>query len=235
MGRVLVLEDNPDLLDDVCFQLRHAGYQVEGLLHDRALDAALQQFAPDLLVLDLGLPGEDGIDIATRLRAQCPQLGIIMLTARTTLEQRLLGHARGADHYLCKPVEMQELLAVTAALLRRLRQATPVPAQTVWVLDLLARQLRTPTGVVIELTANESCLLACLSAAPGHHAGREELVAALGQKLVHYDERRLETMLSRLRRKIGLALGDVPPLKAWRSKGYVFAAPLRQTSPSAPH
>ena len=78
------------------------------------LAAALANFAPQLLLLDLGLPGEDGLSIAARMRQQHPQLGIVMLTARTQLHERLLGHDQGADHYLCKPVELAELLAVIA-------------------------------------------------------------------------------------------------------------------------
>jgi len=220
--RILVIEDHPDLLEELCFQLRHHQHEVLGLPDGDSLEAALANFAPQLLLLDLGLPGEDGLSIAARLRQQQPQLGIIMLTARTQLHERLLGHDQGADHYLCKPVELAELQAVITSLSRRL----PDLAAPFWQLRRADSSLLCPQGAVISLSHNESLLLQCLQQAAEHQASREELIRALGEDPYLYDERRLEAMISRLRRKISQASGTGCPLKAWRNKGYSFSARL---------
>lgn len=222
MTRILVIEDNQDLLEELCFQLRHHQHDVLGLPDGSTLETALANFAPQLLLLDLGLPGEDGLSIAARMRQQHPQLGIVMLTARTQLHERLLGHDQGADHYLCKPVELAELLAVIASLSRRL----PDQAAPPWQLRRADSSLLCPQGKTISLSHNESLLLHCLQQAAEHQTSREELIRALGEDPYLYDERRLEAMISRLRRKISQASGTECPLKAWRNKGYSFSARL---------
>lgn len=223
MTRILVIEDNHDLLEELCFQLRHHHHEVLGLPNGDSLEAALANFAPQLLLLDLGLPGEDGLSIAARLRQQQPQLGIIMLTARTQLHERLLGHDQGADHYLCKPVELAELLAVITSLSRRL----PDLAAPFWQLRRADSSLLCPHGMVISLSHNESLLLHCLQQAAEHQASREELIRALGEDPYLYDERRLEALISRLRRKINQSTATTCPLKSWRNKGYSFSAHLQ--------
>jgi len=225
MSRILLVEDNPDLRDELCFQLRHHGHEVLGLADGQQVDAQLAAFAPHILLLDLGLPGEDGLSIAARLRRQQPLLGIIMLTARTQLHERLQGHEQGADHYLCKPVELAELLAVLDSLQRRLTSLQP--ASDSWQLDALGLRLLSPAGVNIALSRNECLLLQALHQADAHQASRSVLIEALGENPLHYDERRLEALVSRLRRKISQAHASPCPLKSWRNHGYLFAASLR--------
>ncbi|MGN6827495.1 response regulator transcription factor [Paucibacter sp. M5-1] len=225
MSRVAVIEDSPDLLDDVLFQLRHAGFDAEGAADAAGCRALLASFQPQMLVLDLGLPDEDGLALARWLRASRPQLGIVMLTARTSLRERLAGHEGGADHYLCKPVDAEELLAVLRSLERRLR-LSELPA---WVLDLHQLELRLPAGPgePLPLNAVEACILATLARAPLRRASRRELVEALGEDWLLYDERRIETVLSRLRRKIAVATGAEAPLRTLRGFGYAFVEGLR--------
>lgn len=227
MSRILLVEDNPDLRDELCFQLRHHGHEVLALADGQQVDAQLTAFAPHILLLDLGLPGEDGLSIATRLRQQQPLLGIIMLTARTQLHERLQGHAQGADHYLCKPVELAELLVVIESLQRRLSAVLPATRRDVWQLDVPGLRLRSPDSSVIDLSQNECLLLQALLRADAQQASRPALIKALGENPLHYDERRLESMISRLRRKLSQAGVSSCPLKAWRNHGYLFAARLR--------
>ena len=234
MIRIAVVEDNADLLDDVVFHLERAGYRVAGYPHGAALDAdlaGLAPFDPQLLVLDLGLPGEDGLAIARRLRRARPPLGIVMLTARTALDDRIAGHDSGADNYLCKPVEMEELIAVVGARARRLvptdeRRGEGAAGAAAWRYLVARHTLIAPAGEEIELTASEATLIRLLAAADGQQASRNQLVAALGQDHITYDYRRLEAIVSRLRRKLDRHAAPARPLRALRNQGYVFLEPL---------
>lgn len=122
---IVIVEDNNDLLDDLLFGLEHAGLNARGVTSATALDDLVGggAFIPDLLILDIGLPGEDGHSIACRIRADQTALGIIMLTARSDTREKLKALDGGADHYLVKPVSIDELVAVIRALGRRIPAA----------------------------------------------------------------------------------------------------------------
>jgi len=220
--RIAVVEDNPDLLDDVLFELRHAGFETRGAADGAACRALLADFQPQMVVLDLGLPDEDGLALARWLRSVRPQLGIVMLTARTALRERLAGHEGGADHYLCKPIDAEELVAVLRSLGRRL-QLADLPS---WGLELQPLLLRPPAGPALPLNAVEARILATLARAPLRQASRRELVEALGEDWLLYDERRLEAVLSRLRRKVAEVTGGEAPLRTLRGFGYAFLEAL---------
>src|SRR5690606_8788613 len=107
LSRVIVVEDNKDLREEIVFHLRHAGHEAVEAGDGRALDAALATGPkPEVVVLDIGLPGEDGFSIATRLRRDHPCIGIVMLTARGLIDDKLQGLSLGADAYLVKPVDL---------------------------------------------------------------------------------------------------------------------------------
>ena len=224
---VAVVEDNPDLLDDLRFNLELAGFAVATLGDGAALDQHLARETVDVLVLDLGLPGEDGLSIARRLQHSHPELPIVMLTARIATIDRISGYEEGAASYLCKPVHMGELAAVVASVARRSRR--PVAAQTVWELDQAALLLRGPDDRVIALTGMEAKVLATLATAPLRQASRHQLIQALSPDVRHFDERRLEACISRLRRKLAPhgAVSAKAPLKAIRGGGYLLAWPVR--------
>ena len=226
MINIALVEDNEDLLDDVHFNLERAGYRVAGYGDGAALDAAMRQgFIPDILVLDLGLPGEDGLNIAERLRRSHPQIGIVMLTARTTLSDRIAGLRQGADNYLCKPVAMEELIAVIEARARTIPRDTGQPDS--WQFDGSKFSLNAPDGQSIPLTTAEATLIRLLAGSHGQQANRAEIVAALGENYLSYDPRRLEAIVSRLRRKIAACVPQANPLRALRNQGYVFLDPLK--------
>ena len=222
MLTVAVVEDNADVLDDVLFNLGRMGFQASGFTDGAALDAALAtgQIWP-VLVLDLGLPGEDGLSIARRLRQSYPAVGIIALTARGRLDDRVAGLNEGFDLYLVKPVDMVELAAAIRAVARRVTQIGLTTPQ--WRLNPLEPSLIRPDGERLPLAVHEYHLLAALAAgAADQPVSREELMRAMGKDPETYDPRALEVVLSRLRAK----LGELGPLKAVRGQGYRFNARL---------
>jgi DNA-binding response OmpR family regulator len=224
MIRIAVVDDIPELREDLCFHLRQAGHQVEAASDGRTLTALLPRFAPHIVVLDLGLPGgEDGLQIAARLRAQQPDIGIIMLTGRTALHERLTGHRHGADHYLTKPVQIDELVLVVGVLERRLAP----PVSQGWTLTVASLTLTSVCGSAITVTQSEAKVLEAMARAPQRQCSRRQLAAALGEDWDCYDERRLEALVSRLRRKLTDAGGKEAPLRAMRGQGYSFNEALQ--------
>lgn len=219
---IAIIEDNADVLDDLLFNLRRLGFDVSGFPDGAALDAALAAGqAWPVLVLDLGLPGEDGLSIARRLRQSHPAVGTIALTARGRLEDRVAGLNEGFDLYLVKPVDITELAAAIRAIARRVAQL----GQTVplWRLEALEPSLIRPDGERLPLAIHEFHLLQALAAGvPDQPVARDDLIRAMGKDPETYDPRALEVVLSRLRAK----LGDQGPLKAVRGQGYRFSARL---------
>ena len=229
MKHIVVVEDNEDLLDEVVFHLeRQPDYAVYAARDGRELDACLAAHPVEVVVLDLGLPGEDGVDISRRLHRNTA-LGIVMLTARGTLDERIVGLQTGADAYLVKPVDMRELVAVIESVHRRLCHcAEPLPAdeeEQCWVFYPLRWQVRAPDGQMHGLTAAESRILHVLAESGGQTVSRQSLVAVEGLAALDFDYRRLESTISRLRRK--LSRDGQSPLRAARGLGYAFTDRLR--------
>jgi len=221
-AKVVVIEDNRDLLDDVVLYLRRKGFDAVGMADSLSLDRWYAEAGIDILVLDVNLPGEDGFSIARRLSGN-PLLGIILLTGRSDILDKVKGLEGGADAYLCKPIDLQELVAAISALLRRMKCATPTERN--WTLDPARHWLTTPGGRKIALSGQETILMSTLALRPGG-ADRAEIIRALGENPDIYDPRRLEALVSRLRRKLK-SLGEGEEfLRAHRSSGYLFAAPL---------
>jgi DNA-binding response OmpR family regulator len=225
MIRIAVVEDNEDFRDEVLFHLHHAGYEVTGLADGAALDRYLIDHACEVLVLDLGLSGEDGLAIARRLAGR-PDLGIVMLTARGALDDRLAGINGGADAYLVKPVDFRELVTVVKGVARRLRLA--IATRTAWRVRTQCPELIAPDEQAIPLTEAEWRLLRALAESHGEAVCRDRLIHVLGHRRHVYDERRLEALVSRLRAKL-TAHGDAGSmlLRSVRCVGYRFGALLR--------
>jgi len=227
MIRVAVVEDDVDLLDDVAFALQDEGLLVTPCADGRALDLHLAADYLDVVVLDIGLPGEDGRSIARRLRRDQPRLGIVMLTARTMVRDRVQGMEDGADVYMCKPVDLRELALVIRALARRLG-SEDVPAAPVLRLIVSENLMITASGQRIELTPLEALVLSRLSRAPGGQATRRQIVEAFGESYLEYDERRLETIVSRMRKKLEAAGLPADTVRAVRGVGYALRVPLQE-------
>lgn len=231
IARIIVVEDNPGLLEDLVFQLRHFGFAVRGAVDGRALDALLEQEDCDILVLDVNLPFESGFQIARRVRA-FGRRGVIMLTARESLEDKLQGLAEGADIYLVKPIDRRELIGCINSLLRRLKPETR-PSEG-WRLDLESRLLKAPDGRELELTPHEVRTLHLLLTKPGEIFHRSEVLKALGIDFAGVPDSRINMVMSRLRQK--LALFDAELLiKTWRNAGYNYAGPAFQSPKADAH
>lgn len=220
--QVAVCEDNDALRDILVSVLPKFGLRVFGVGSAEALDRLLQEREIDIVVLDLGLPGEDGLSAAARLRRERPSLGIVMLTARALLDDRIRGMNQGADLYFVKPVDMAELAASLASLHRRVLQLKARPRQP-WRLARGRGVLEAPSGVAINLTESECLILARLFQSPGLPLDREELVSALAWPSDIKVYQRLASIISRLRAKVVEAVPEEAfPLRTIHGTGYVF-------------
>lgn len=218
-ARVLVIEDAEAIRVAVETGLRTAGFTVTGQADGTEFERVLDSFRPDLVVLDVMLPGRDGFALLAAVRRHSAA-GVLMLTARDAVDDRLRGLDGGADDYVVKPFVLAELVARVSAILRRLGR---VPS-TVEVGDLL---LDTAAGVVargerrLELTATERRLLEYLAAQRGRVVSKEQiLIAVWGYE--DYDPNLVEVHVSALRRK----LGGPPLLHTVRGLGYVLRPEL---------
>jgi DNA-binding response OmpR family regulator len=246
---VVVVEDEADIRLEVVAYLNRRGFHARPAGSGAELDQRLSERTADVVVLDLGLPGEDGVAVAARLRRDNGHVGIIMLTARSRAHERVLGYDIGADVYLVKPVDFAELEAAIRSLTRRLAvteapkhmsaapvataqpaaaRAAPDDAEGAWTLDVEAWSLTTPDGVVIRLTRAEMDLMGLLADTPGQPVARTQIASAMGKSAQGGDHRYIDKVASRLRRKLADTWSDEPPIQAAHSKGYLFAAPLHR-------
>lgn len=230
--RVIVVEDNEPLLEEWLFQLEAQGFDVRGARNATELDHLLAQASADILVLDINLPGENGFSVAQRL-CDPARLGILMLTARDAIEDKLRGLDGGADLYLVKPVDRRELAASIRAVYRRLPVAALEPS-LFWQLKRDCRLLCAPDGRELELTPLEFKVLDWLCQEQGQTRNRRDLLQRLGLEALTLSEGRVNTSISRLRQK--LAEFD-PELRivSWRNQGYSYVGPpvRRSTNGSA--
>lgn len=215
---VLVVEDHADLREEIVSYLQARGMTVRAADTGRAMDDAMAVRCPDVVLLDLGLPEEDGVSIARRLAGD-PRSGIIVITARGRVEDRILGLNAGADFYLVKPLDMRELEAAIASVMRR-RGAPAEPAQ-VWRLEATRWRLIAPDGAAVTLSEAEVRLLTPFFETPDAIVDRQTLADRL-----EIDARGIDLLVHRLRRKVEADAGKILPLRTLRFRGYAFAAPV---------
>lgn len=220
---VLVVEDHADLSEEIVSYLQARGMTVRAADCGRAMDAALAVRRPDVILLDLGLPEEDGVLIARRLM-DADHTGIIVITARGRVEDRILGLNAGADIYLTKPLDMRELEAAIGSVMRRREKAlepVPAPAAGPWRLEAARWRLVAPGGGMISLSETEVRLLSPFFETPDAIVDRQTLAERLAT-----DARSIDLLVHRLRRKVELDAGQALPLRTMRSRGYAFVAPV---------
>ncbi|MFO1222711.1 MAG: response regulator transcription factor [Burkholderiaceae bacterium] len=208
---ILLAEDQADIRDLIALNLRHAGYDVTPVADGRAALDSQAERGSDLLILDLMMPGLDGLEVCKALRARGRATPILMLTAKSTELDRVLGLELGADDYLTKPFSMAELLARVKALLRRaelLRQAQSQTQGAVRVLRngeveiAVARREVRVRGQVVELTALEFELLLHFAQHPGHVFSRAQLLDSVWGYSHEGYEHTVTTHINRLRAKL---------------------------------
>lgn len=222
---VVVVEDDEDLRDEVVDFLGSRGMRARGVGSGSMLERALRERRTDAVVLDLALPGEDGIAIARRLRTRGEPVGIVMMSARAGIEERVLGYDTGADVYLVKPVDYPELMAAIRATVRQRRPVGTGSTEPLldWALDLGTWLLMAPSGASMELTRAEMQVLELLTVKPGQPVSREDIARHMGKSPDAGDHRYVDAIVSRLRRKIAENLGWDPPIRTAHSRGYRFA------------
>lgn len=220
--RVLVVEDEPRLASLLADYLKAAGYRVDVLSDGREVLPAVRASAPDLMLLDLMLPGRDGLDICRELRS-FSDLPVIMMTAKVEEIDRLLGLELGADDYICKPYSPREVVARVKAILRRLKSssATAGPAEETPLLALdegsFAARCR---GQVLDLTPVEFRLLKALADAPGRVFSREQLLDRLYSDHRVVTDRTVDSHIKNLRRKLEQACPDQELIRSIYGVGY---------------
>jgi two-component system OmpR family response regulator len=227
---ILVVDDDPEIRQLVSDFLAREGMSVASAADAREMDAHLESAAFDLVVLDLMMPGEDGLSICRRLRATDGP-AILMLTAKSDEVDRIVGLEMGADDYLVKPFAPRELLARIRAILRRMSnspsaQATRRLAFGRYVIDLDARQLADENGQSIALTSGEFDLLTCFVTQPRRVLSRDQILDRLRGRGVEPFDRSVDMLVSRLRRKLDLAGADQSLISTVRNSGYLLITPV---------
>jgi DNA-binding response OmpR family regulator len=228
-ARALVVEDEPHIRDLVKFHLDLEGLSVEAVgTGDDALRAAAEQ-PFDVVVLDLMLPGVDGITVCRRIRGEAinRDVPILMLTARREESDKVLGLESGADDYLTKPFGVRELVARVRALLRRPRAVGGVEADAVITAGLLhidrARREVKLDGALIELTPHEFEALVLMAARPGIVFSRQALLEQVWDRNTHVTDRSVDTLVKRLRQKIEVDTSEPKYILTVWGTGYKFA------------
>ncbi len=229
MPEILVVEDADGLRDDLTDYLCLKQYGVSGAANGTQARALLAQRAFDLVILDVGLPDCHGFDLAREIRDRYGlSCGIIMLTGMADVEDKVGGLASGADIYLVKHACLREVEANVRSLIRRMtdnqsrRPVTPHSPATDWRLEDNNWCLTSPCGTRVQLTATEFACIAKLMTARGNAIPRQDLIAALDRPSMRYNERNLDGLISRLRRKVAGFCGMELPVSVVYGVGYVF-------------
>jgi DNA-binding response OmpR family regulator len=229
---VLALDDDPAIRQLVCDYLSENDLRVTAVANGKEFDATLARETIDLVVLDLRLQGEDGMQIARRLR-EASAIPILMLTGRADEADRVMGLELGADDYLTKPFSPRELLARIRALLRRARaQATVAEAIAQvrayrfgsWELNIGLRKLKSAQGKAVDLTNGEFSLLAAFVSSPQRILSREQLLDLSRLHNAEVYDRSIDVQILRLRRKIEDDPANPRFIKTERGAGYLFDA-----------
>ncbi|MBL8521951.1 MAG: response regulator transcription factor [Betaproteobacteria bacterium] len=220
--RILIAEDDPLLAQSLTQALREAGYATDGVTDGAAADAALaaQQF--DLLVLDIGLPGLDGFQVLSRLRARGAAMPVMILTALDAVENRVRGLDLGADDYLVKPFALSEFEARVRALARRARGAAgAVVRHGDLEFDAAAKSARA-SGKPLDLSARELALLEIFLTRAGRVVGKEQIIDLLCQWGEEVSANAVEVYVHRLRKKLEAARLEIVTV---RGLGYCLEKP----------
>jgi two-component system OmpR family response regulator len=225
---ILVIDDDADVRDVVVEYLGKNDLRVSAGVSGREMFELFRREAVDLVLLDLGLPGEDGLQLARTLRERA-SVPIVLLTARHEVADRVIGLELGADDYVTKPFSPRELLARVRAVLRRRRLQATLPERngsrrafrfSGWELNLRTRRLVSPAGAVVELSNGEFSLLNALCRAPGRVLTRDELLSMSRLHEAEVYDRTIDVQIRRLRLKIETDMAHPALVLTERGAGY---------------
>jgi len=218
---IAVVEDDEDIRNNICRFLSKSGFNAWGVESAEDFYVALLRARADLALVDLGLPGEDGMSLVKRLAEQ--GIPVVILTARGELSSRIAGLESGALQYFVKPTDLNELVAGIRSLLRRKGQSAASDVTTVaWRLRAAEAVLVSPNNRLVALTTRELQLLTCLAQTPGSVVSKSSLIDSMGGGDTDEAFHRIEAQLSRLRRKTLLDTGLHLPVRAVFGRGLVF-------------
>jgi len=234
ISHIVVVDDQKEICDVVQEYLTGEGYRVSTANDGAGMRRAMAQGRVDLVILDLMLPGEDGLTLARSLREESPNIGIIILTGRGETVDRIIGLEMGADDYLPKPFHLRELLARVKSVLRRVstRSAERPTAQRAtarfsgWNLDLASRELRSPVGREVRLTTGEFDLLAAFVNNANQVLSRDRLLDLARNREAGPFDRTIDVQVGRLRRKLEDDPQRPTMIKTVRGSGYIFTPPV---------
>jgi DNA-binding response OmpR family regulator len=223
--KVVVVEDDLAHQEELLIRLRDEGYDALGADCGESLDELAKEGMPDLLIIDLNLPQEDGLSIASRYRHFSPDVLIILLTGRVRPGDKVMGYEAGADLYLTKPLRSRELLAAIKSLTRRLR--VKAIQHDHWSLDLQSGVLESPSQQFFSLGEVAVQILEAFAQAPDQKISTVKLLELLGLPSDNAGRRALAVVLTRIRSKLRPSLGSRPLIKSIRLEGYKLCISLR--------
>ena len=232
--KILVVDDDDDIRGLLIRFLGDEGFVAFGASDASSMDAAISRDRPDLVVLDLMLPGEDGLSICRRLRS-ASALPVIMLTARSAEVDRIVGLEIGADDYVTKPFSKRELLARIRTVLRRGGPMELNPPKAVfrfnqYTVDINARRITNQMGHDLTLTGAEFDLLVCFVQSPQRVLSRDQLLDRVRGRNADPFDRSIDTLVSRLRKKIEVASDQERLIATIRNHGYLFTPTVQIVS-----
>jgi DNA-binding response OmpR family regulator len=240
--RILLIEDDEDLCNELAEYLSRHGYHVDAYSDADSLRGSMDELPFDLILLDLMIPGDDGIELTRELRARS-NIPIIMITGKADVVDRVVGLEIGADDYIAKPFDFRELRARIRAVSRRQDNAQkPSEAKAGthviwefedWRLDTLNRSLQAPDGSYVELTTGEYMLLETFLRSPGRIRTRESLLQAVYNRKWTPFDRSIDNLIARLRKKLGDRSHGPMLIQTVRGGGYMLAANVKQHDDAA--
>ena len=230
---ILIVEDEPKLATLLSDYLKQSGFQTHIIDNGLTVLDWVRHHSPALVILDLMLPGKDGINVCKELRLES-DIPIIMATAKVEEIDRLLGLELGADDYVCKPFSYREIVARVNAILRRLtlrnkdQNDTKIQASDTKALHLNESKYQaTLNGIRLELTAVEFKLLATLAKDPGRIYNREQLMTHIYEEYRVVSDRTIDSHIKKLRQKLRVVTGDEEHIHSVYSVGYKYEAPFK--------
>jgi two-component system, OmpR family, response regulator len=233
-AHVLIVDDDPRVRAMLARYLEGEGFRVGEAGDGTAMRACLARDTPDLVLLDLNLPGEDGLTLARELRAAHPALGLVMVTGRADVIDKVVGLEVGADDYIAKPFNLREVLARVRTVLRRARpSAPPAGAEPTlefegWTVEPAKRRVRAPDGREVALTTGEFDLLLAFATHPGRVLDRDRLLDLVKGRDWAAHDRSVDQQVARLRKKVEPDPANPSLIKSVRGVGYLFAAEVRR-------
>ncbi|MBD9447773.1 MULTISPECIES: response regulator [Rhizobium] len=239
IDHILIVDDDREIRELVSSYLKKNGLRVTAVADGRQMRAFLDANSVDLIILDVMMPGDDGLVLSRELRAgRHKAVPIVMLTARTDEMDRIIGLEMGADDYLAKPFSARELLARIKAVLRRTRMLPPnlqvseagqLLSFGKWKLDTTARHLVDSDGTVIALSGAEYRLLRVFIDHPQRVLNRDQLLNLTQGRDAELFDRSIDLLVSRVRQRLGDDAREPTYIKTVRSEGYVFSMPIEIT------